>query len=194
MTPYVLGILVWMLAWQLQMGSYRDLFNFAPGVELPFFPAGVRTIAVFVFGFHGAIAIFIGSLVTYSLYFPELVGISLVGTIGCAAASAFSSYLAMRFVCDMCKIPSSLAGLTLRNVGWIVVTQSLLSASLHQFFYHAEGISPFYEYESLSTSLVNWGAMATGDALGSMVVIFTALIGYRIYASIRNEHFTEGDH
>ena len=187
MTPYVLGILVWMGAWWLQMGPARPLFNFAPGVELPFFPAGVRTLAVFAFGFPGAIGIFIGSLVTYFLYFPEMLGVSPIGTIGCAAASAFSSYVAMRLVCVYKQIPPSLESLTLRNVGWIVVTQSLLSASLHQFLYHSEQLTTDYVAEPLSTTLFNWGAMATGDALGSMAVIFAVLIGYRIYTS-KNSH------
>ncbi len=184
MTPYVLGILVWMGAWWLQMGPARPLFNFAPGVELPFFPAGVRTLAVFAFGFPGAIGIFIGSLVTYFLYFPEMLGVSPIGTIGCAAASAFSSYLAMRLVCVYKQIPPSLESLTLRNVGWIVVTQSLLSASLHQFLYHSEQLTTDYAAEPLSTTLFNLGAMATGDALGSMAVIFAVLIGYRIYTRV----------
>ena len=181
MTPYVLGVIVWMLAWWVQMGPARPLFNFAPGVELPFFPAGVRTLAVFIFGMPGAIGIFIGSLVTYFLYFPELIGISPIGTIGCAAASAFSSYAAMRVICDWNLIPQSLAGLTFRNVGWIVITQSILSATLHQLLYHSEQISQTYAEESLSTMLFNWAAMATGDALGSMSVIFVVLIGHQLY-------------
>ena len=128
MTPYVLGVIVWMLAWWVQMGPARPLFNFAPGVELPFFPAGVRTLAVFIFG-----------------------------------------------------MPGSLAGLTFRNVSWIVITQSILSATLHQVLYHSEQISQTYAEESLSTMLFNWAAMATGDALGSMSVIFVVLIGHQLY-------------
>ena len=185
MTPYVLGIIVWMLAWWLQMGPARPLFNFAPGVELPFFPAGVRTLAVFAFGFSGAIGIFIGSIVTYFLYFPEMLGVSPIGTIGCAAASAFSSYVAMRLVCAWNHIPRSLEGLTIKNISWIVITQSLLSASLHQCFYHAERINPDFDTEPLSTTLFNWGAMATGDALGSMAVLFAVLFVYQLY--IRNK-------
>ena len=184
-TPYVLGVIVWMLAWWLQMGPARLLFNFAPGVELPFFPAGVRTLAVFVFGFPGAIGIFIGSLVTYFFYFPEMSGVSPIGTIGCAAASAFSSYIAMRLVCDHYKIPPSLAGLTLHNIGWIVVTQSLLSATLHQFVYHNEFIAIGYNNSTLRATLFDWSAMATGDALGSLAVLFTVLIGYKLYTPNR---------
>lgn len=181
MTPYVLGIIVWMLAWWLQMGPARPLFNFAPGVELPFFPAGVRTLAVFAFGFPGAVGIFIGSLVTYFLYFPEMLGVSPFGTIGCAAASAFSSYIAMRLICAWNHIPQTLEGLTIRNISWIVITQSLLSATLHQFLYHCERMIGSYSAESLATTFFNWAAMATGDALGSMAVLFAVLIGYRTY-------------
>lgn len=182
MTPYFLGATTWILAWYLQMGPLRPWFNFAPGVELPFFPAGVRTLAVFIFGFAGAVGILIGSIVTYSLYFPELMSASPMGVIGCAAASAFSSYLAMRLVCDLCKTPPSLAGLTLRNVGWIVVTQSLLSATLHQFIYHCEIISAVYEASDIQTTFINWSAMVTGDALGSMSVLLSILITHQFFA------------
>ena len=181
MTPSVLGVILWVLAWWLQMGHFRPVFNFAPGVELPFFPAGVRTLAVFAFGLRGAIGIFIGSLITYFLYFPELSGTSPLGTIGCAAASAFSSYVAVRLVCIFKHIPNSLAGLTLANIGWIVATQSLLSATLHQILYRSVNISSNYETELVTTTLFNWAAMVIGDALGSMAVIFAVLIGYQIY-------------
>ena len=184
-TPYFLGTVVWVLAWWLQMGALRPVFNFAPGVELPFFPAGVRTLAVFAFGYQGAIGVFIGSLITYFLYFPELLSASPIWVIGCAAASAFSSYLAMRLVCYLCSIPNTLDGLSLRNVGWIVVTQSALSATLHQLFYRVEAISESYLEESLGSILFNWAAMATGDALGSMSVLFAALIGFQVYVKIR---------
>jgi hypothetical protein len=185
MTPYVLGIIVWMLAWWVQMGPARPLFNFAPGVELPFFPAGVRTLAVFAFGFPGAVGIFIGSLVTYFLYFPEMLGVSPMGTIGCAAASAFSSYVAMRLICAWNNIPQTLEGLTFKSISWIVITQSLLSASLHQFLYHSEQMSGEYVAASITTTLFNWGAMATGDALGSVAVLFAVLFLYQRYTRNR---------
>lgn len=180
-TPYFLAFVIWILAWWLQMGPLRPFFNFAPGVELPFFPAGVRTLSVFIFGFPGAVGIFLGSLMTHSLYFPELLNASPVGIIGCAAASAFSSYLAMRWICDLCKIPHSLSGLTMKNVAWIVITQSILSATLHQCLYHAETISAAYTEESLGTTLFNWSAMASGDALGSMAVILAMSLLSQLY-------------
>lgn len=185
MTPYVLGVFVWLLAWWVQMGPLRPLFNFAPGVELPFFPAGVRTLAVFAFGFAGAVGIFIGSVVTYFLYFPEMGGVSSLGVLGCAASSAFSSYLAMRFVCDLRGIPGSMSGLTLGNIGWIVITQSVLSATLHQFCYFVEGMVAVAEQPSLGNTLFYWGAMATGDALGSMAVLLAVLVGFQVFRKIR---------
>lgn len=187
MTPYFLGATAWIFAWWLQMGPFRPFLNFVPGIELPFFPAGIRTLAVLIFGFSGAAGIFIGSLVTYFLYFPELMTASPLSVTVCAAASAFSSYLTMRLVCDLRKIPSSLAGLTLGNISWIVVTQSLLSATLHQFIYHSEIISPIYDNTNISATLFNWSAMVTGDALGSMTVLLTLLIGFQLFTKSQNQ-------
>lgn len=178
-TPYFLGAIVWIFAWWMQMGPLRPFLNFAPGVELPFFPAGVRTLAVFIFGFPGAVGVFIGSLVTYSLYFPELLTASPLGITSCAAASAFSSYAAMRLICDWRHIPNTLAGLSLRSVTWIVVTQSLLSATLHQTVYRQELFGVSREPVSTATTLLNWAAMATGDALGSMSILLSLLVVYQ---------------
>lgn len=179
--PYTLIVFLWLLAWGIQMGPLRPIFNFAPGIELPFFPAGVRTFAVFAFGFPGAVAVFIGSLVTYFIFFPELLESTATTIVGCAAASAFSAYIAMRAVCIICKIPNNLSGLAFRGIGLIVVTQGVLSALIHQVLYHAAGVSQF----SLTETIFNWGAMATGDALGSMFVLFSILIAYRLYTQYR---------
>lgn len=183
MTPYVLGTIVWLLAWWVQMGPLRPVFNFVPGVELPFFPAGVRTLAVFAFGFPGAVGIFIGSVATYFLYFPEMSGVSTLSVLGCSASSAssaFSAYLAMRLVCDRCGISDNLSGLTVSAIGIIVLTQSVLSASLHQFFYLAAGVGSHDFQVSLGTLMFHWSAMAVGDALGSMSLLFMVLIGFQI--------------
>lgn len=180
-TPYVIGVILWLLSWWAQMGPLRPFLNFAPSVELPFFPAGVRTLAVFIFGIHGAIAIFIGSLVTYSLYFPELFRASPGAIIGLAAASAFSSYLAMRIVCTLCKIPNTLDGLRLRNVTWIVITQGLISASVHQVIYHSETITAAVGNPIGGSTTVNWAAMVSGDATGSMLVLLGLLVANDLY-------------
>lgn len=182
LTPYFFGCVVWFGAWFLQMDLFRPYLNFAPGVELPFFPAGVRTLAVFIFGFAGAVGIFMGSLITYFMYFPELSSAAPFHVIIAAAASAFSAYLAMQAICTVCKIPHTLDGLTLRNISWIVVTQSLLSASLHQIVYHQEAISEIHATPDMHATLFNWAAMASGDALGSMAVLFSVLGIYLFYS------------
>lgn len=187
-TPYFLGAIVWILAWWMQMGPLRPFLNFAPGVELPFFPAGVRTLAVFIFGFPGAVGVFIGSLVTYFLYFPELVTASPLGIASCAAASAFSSYIAMRLVCEWRHIPHTLAGLSLRSISWIVVTQSILSATLHQTVYRQELFGVSAAPVSTSATLLNWAAMASGDALGSMSILLSILLVYQLLFQRAQHH------
>lgn len=173
------------------MGPLKPLMNFAPGVELPFFPAGIRTLAVFIFGIHGAIGIFIGSIITHFLYFPELLSASPLGVMGCAAASAFSSYIAMRIICALAQIPNTLDGLTLRNIAWIVLTQGLISATVHQAIYHYEIISSAYADPEIQTSMINWAAMVSGDALGSMCILLSVLMGNAAFEHCRRS--TPGD-
>lgn len=182
---FALVFVLWVIVWWLQMGPLRPLFNVAPGVELPFFPAGIRTLAVFVFGFSGALGIFAGSLTTYFWFFPELVSVSLVGVVGAAAASAFSAYFTMRVVCHLVNIPFSLGGLTLRNITLIVATQGLLSASVHQAIYAIEGIGPCHAPGSSYAYAWAWSAMAAGDIIGAMLVLFSVRLGFMALQGLR---------
>lgn len=163
------------------------MFNYVAGVSLLYLPAGIRTLSVFVLGFKGALAVFAGSLFTILFEFPYLkpTANEVLWAIGVAAASAFSAYLAMEAVRYWKKLPESLEGLTMRDVVYIVISQGLVSSTLHQLLFHLKEAADEYVNDTMEQAFVYWAAMATGDILGSMFVLLSVLIAYQYFAKQR---------
>ena len=159
------------------------MFNYVAGVSLLYLPAGIRTLSVFVLGFKGALAVFAGSLFTILFEFPYLkpTADEVLWAIGVAAASAFSAFVAMKAVKFWKRIPPTLEGLSMRDVVYIVISQGLVSSTLHQLLFQIKGAAEAYVNDTTEQALVYWGAMATGDILGSMFVLLSVMIVYQIF-------------
>lgn len=178
--PYVCVSLLWGIGCFIQ--HQLTMFNYVAGVSLLYLPAGIRTLTVFALGFKGALAVFAGSLLTILFEFPALqpTPYEILWTCSVAATSAFSAYLAMEVVRYWKKIPSSLEGLTMRDVVYIVVSQGLVSSTLHQVLFQSKDAAEAYVNETTEQALVYWGAMASGDIVGSMLVLLSVLIAYQL--------------
>lgn len=176
-TPYLFGALGWMLMWKLQLLLQTQLtaLDFATGVSLIFLPAGIRTLAVLVFGLRGAAGVFIGCLFSTIEYMGHLPALDATFTLAICAISAFSAYLMMRLVCWLRKIGSNLEELQFSDVLFIVFTQGLLSATLHQLVFAQLGLEGAYSNPSGWEIFRLWAAMATGDIVGSMVLMLSAI-------------------
>lgn len=183
LAPLIICPLVWVLVWFIQIQF--TFLEYAVGVSVVFLPAGVRTLAVFVFGFRGAVGVFIGSLATAVGLFTgadELQNLPLVGT---AFVSAFASYLAMLAVCRWKNISSSLQELSFNDVLLIVFTQGILSATLHQFIFLRNNLNNLQEGGATHLAL-SWSAMACGDIVGSMIFMLTFVSIASYYMKIKN--------
>lgn len=180
--PCICIVLLWGLGCYTQ--HQLTTFNYVSGVSLLYLPAGIRTLSVFVLGFKGALAVFAGSLFTILFEFPYLkpTANEVLWAIGVAAASAFSAYLAMEAVRYWKKLPESLEGLTMRDVVYIVISQGLVSSTLHQLLFHLKEAADEYVNDTMEQAFVYWAAMATGDILGSMFVLLSVLIAYQFFA------------
>lgn len=185
MLPYVCVVLLWIFSCFAH--HQLAMFNYVAGVSLLYLPAGIRTLSVFVLGFKGALAVFAGSLFTILFEFPYLkpTANEVLWAIGVAAASAFSAYLAMEAVRYWKKLPESLEGLTMRDVVYIVISQGLVSSTLHQLLFHLKEAADEYVNDTMEQAFVYWAAMATGDILGSMFVLLSVLIAYQFFAKQR---------
>ncbi len=173
LTPYLFGFLGWQLMWQLQ--TQLPMLDYALGVSLIFLPAGIRTLAVLIFGLRGAAGVFIGAIFSTIEYLGHIPTMDLTNVILIAAISAFSAYLMMVAVCRWRKIGVDLDELTFGDVMTIVFSQGLLSATLHQLVYRNHEMKGLYTEPSLAESFRLWAAMATGDIVGSMVLMLSAV-------------------
>ena len=179
--PYVSVIVLWVASCYVQ--SHLTSLNFVAGVSLLYIPAGIRTLTVFVLGFRGAVAVFCGSLVTILFEFPYLqpTPIEVLWAIAVGAVSAFSAYVAMKAVKYWKKIPPTLEGLSMRDVVYIVISQGLVSSTLHQLLFQTKGAAEEYVNDTTEQAIVYWAAMASGDILGSMLVLLSVLIAYQMF-------------
>lgn len=167
---YVVGCLGWIAAWWVN--QQMTFLEISTGVALIFLPAGLRTIAVLIFGFRGAVGVFLGSLITGQKYFSGDREISDPALIIVCLVSAFSAYVAMRVVCSWRRIPHDLRNLTLNDILIIVASQGLLSATLHQIIFFVENVGLAHD-RPLSAAAGQWLAMLAGDVTGSLLFIGT---------------------
>ncbi len=177
LTPYLFGAIGWLLVWKLQvlLQTQTTALDYATGVALIFLPAGIRTLAVLVFGLRGAIGVFIGCIFSTVEYMGQLPAVELGYVLIISAISAFSAYLMMQLVCWWQKIGSDLEELQFNDVLFIVFSQGLLSASLHQLVFAQLNFEGAYQNPSTWETFRLWAAMATGDIVGSMVFMLSGI-------------------
>lgn len=173
LTPYLFGFFGWYVMWSLQL--HLTFLDYALGVSLIFLPAGIRTLAVLIFGFRGALGVFAGSILSTIEYMGRIETMDFFNVCLVAGVSAFSAYLMMTLVCWWRHIGSNLNELTFNDVLIVVFSQGLLSATLHQFIYAAHPLEAIYEHPTHTESLRLWAAMAAGDIVGSMILMLGAV-------------------
>ena len=177
LTPYLFGALGWTIAWQIQLLTQQLIpgLDYDVGVALIFLPAGIRTLAVLVFGFRGAVGVFGGCIFSTIDYMGDLPALDASILLVICAISAFSAYLMMQLVCWWRKIGSDLEELQFSDVLFIVFSQGLLSATLHQIVFARMNLEGTYSSPSTWDTFRLWAAMATGDIVGSMVLMLSGI-------------------
>ena len=170
LTPYLVCPIAWILTWWMQ--SFMTLTVVNTGINLVFFPAGVRALSVFVFGLRGAIGVFIGTSVTSMHYFSNENSISIVSMMLISLVSSFTSYFVMKLVCKYRGISDALCELRFSDILLIVCTQGVISPLLHLLIYDFAGLNGHIE-EPLSTEIQEFFYMSAGDIVGSMIFMLT---------------------
>jgi hypothetical protein len=156
--------------------SYTSLFYlnnwltseliFSLGVNWIYLPAGLRLFLTLIFGLPGAIGIVLASFwISYLGEFSH----DLTLCLGIGLVSGFSPYIARVFVISNTDLQNDLGNLSLQKLISCIFIYALLSASLHQLWYAAEGLE--------NTGTFNhFLVMFIGDVLGSILLI--ALVKY----------------
>ena len=142
--------------------------NVDVGVSAPYLPAGMRLVAVAIFGVAGALGLFLASLWVTSGTFPEADAVSLVLIAG---ASGFAPLLALAIVRRFFGIGDQLRELSFRSLIILIALMSVLSPLAHQGIFLLTGVAP--------ASLYNLLAMIAGDVVGCMLVVLAVATVWR---------------
>lgn len=160
------------LAYGLAFALNEQLFsslNFTAGVDWIFLPSGLRLLAVVVLAGEGAVGVALASVFIASFQvFPD----DAVTAVGAGLLSGLAPWLARRFSLTALGVGDDLSGLGPRELLKMTATFALVSAILHQVWYVARGHSPDLLHGTV--------AMAVGDFLGALLVLYVARIVLRI--------------
>ena len=187
LTPYLFGFVGWYAMWSLQLRL--TFLDYALGVSHIFLPADIRTLAVLIFGFRGALGVFAGAILSTIGYLGHLPTMDALNICVVSAVSAFSSYLMMVLVCWWRRIGNDLNELSFNDLLVIVFSQGLLSSTLHQFIYAAHMVDAAYIHLSYAEAFRLWAAMAVGDIMGSMILMLSAVALVNLFQKLRQNHF-----
>jgi len=130
------------------------------GVSAPYLPAGVRLVAVAVFGLVGAFGLFLASLWQAS---TSLLSAGWATLLAIALVSGFTPLLALMIVRRCFGIGEGLHELSFRSLLVLIALMSVLSPLAHQLLFLLTGVAP--------ASLYNLLAMISGDVVGCMLVV-----------------------
>lgn len=166
----VTSALLWCATWltnkYLMAGT-----NIAPGIDLVFFPAGVRLLLVIVFGVWGALGVFLADPLLFMLEFKHGSFSELLIT---AAISGFAPYLTVRAFCRLAGIGGSLTQLKPVHLPFLALAVSVVTPLLFNIHFVIQG------REQPSEFLHNFTAMMTGDFLGCLFVSVLARVALAV--------------
>ena len=136
------------------MNTYLMSFaDFARGIDLIYLPAGFRLLIVLLFGFWGALGIFLSNPIAYLVEF---------------GSGSASLVIANSLICAFCRaagIQASLLQLKPVHLPLLALAVSVATPVMLNLFFLASGMK---EADQL---MVNVSAMVTGDFLGCLFLI-----------------------
>ena len=132
------------------------------GIELVYLPAGFRLLLILLFGFCGALGIFVTSPILFVALFGSA---SITEMVINAGIAAFVPYLVVRACSRSLGISSSLLGLSPIHLPALALAVSLTTPAFFNLQFTLAGREP---PELLFT---NFTAMAFGDFVGCLLVV-----------------------
>ena len=148
-------VLTWIVFYRMSLWLFA-YFEYNPRVYWVFLPAGIRMIAVFIFGWAGVLGLFIGSIITNEV---ELSGY----VIYLAAISAMSPMVAKRACKWWFNIPDTLQGLSSKQLLAFAITGALSNALLSNLYFY---------FTDRANSLKGFFPMFVGDMLGTIIIFY----------------------
>lgn len=150
-----------------------DSLEFSQGVNWIFLPSGLRILLVLVLMSSGALGIaFASCFINYTTGSADQHMFNIVTGV----ISGFAPLLARKICVDYLQLGASLNNLTSKSLFQLSVVFALLSAVLHQVWFFWNAVSENF----IASSLV----MAVGDWLGTVLVLATASLIFKLYSSM----------
>ena len=151
----LLVALAWILFYRFSLWLFA-YFEYNPHVNWVFLPAGIRMLAVFIFGWAGVLGLFIGSVITND---EELSGY----VIYLSMISALSPMVAKRACNWWFNIPVTLQGLRGKQLLAFAVIGALTNALFSNLFFY---------FANETNSLKGIIPMFVGDLLGTLFIFY----------------------
>jgi hypothetical protein len=151
-------VLTWILFYRMSLWLFA-YFEYNPRVYWVFLPAGIRMIAVFIFGWAGVLGLFIGSVITNEAQISSYV-------IYLSTISAISPMVAKRACKWWFNIPVTLQGLTGKQLLAFAVIGALTNALLSNLYFY---------FATETNSLKGIIPMFVGDLLGTLIIFYLML-------------------
>ena len=148
-------VLTWILFYRMSLWLFA-YFEYNPRVYWVFLPAGIRMIAVFIFGWAGVLGLFIGHVFTNNIEMSSYV-------IYLAAISAMSPMVAKRACKWWFNIPDTLQGLSSKQLLAFAITGALSNALLSNLYFY---------FTDKANSLKGFFPMFVGDMLGTLIIFY----------------------
>jgi hypothetical protein len=164
--------LLWMLLYGLNGWLFASL-EVNPYVNWIFLPAALRVLAVLVFGWRGALGLFIGALIT----FDPNTGSSAFSAIPQAALSALAPWVAVTGTARWLGVAPDLKGLSFKQLALLSFAGAGLNALSHSLLFS-------YLADDLALLQAFW-PMFGGDLLGTLLVVYAAHAALRMLPSSR---------
>ena len=149
------------VAWWLLYALNEQLFSLTEindRISWIFLPAALRLVAALLFGWRGALGLFLGALLTQD---PSPAADPLQGVV-LAAISAAAPWAAVQLGMRLLSLPSDLTGLRLGHLAVLAAATSAASAVLHHAYLIGTEAWPF--------GLHGLGPMFVGDLVGMLIL------------------------
>jgi len=159
--------MLWVLLFRLNRWAFSS-FDVTVFISWIFLPAAIRMLAIMACDWVGAVGLFAGALFTNQAD-PT---ISLTDGIVLAFLSAIGPLLAFWFCTRLLSLPSTLTGLTAKQLLVFAAVGALLNAVPHNIY--------FYFSDRMTSPIEGLIPMFLGDLLGTLFVLYAASFALRL--------------
>lgn len=150
--------LTWVLFFKLNMMFFSH-FESSKFINWVFIPAGIRLIAVLLFGFYGVIGLFIGAMMT-----SHYVGIGFDTAIMVSLISGINPYLSITATKYCLKVDALMRGMDAKQLLTLSFFAALFNGLSHNLYFH------LFMGKGSIADCIN---MFIGDLIGSLIVLFS---------------------